>query len=100
MVNKMREVNTFAEYLADEQRVTKEEIAKIIFEVDLIGKMIEARETKGISQRELADISGVKQPAIARIESLKSTPQVDTLLKLLIPLGYTLQITPLQETKY
>ena len=89
----MKEINTFADYMADESRVTPEERRKIDFEVELIGKMIEAREKKGYSQRELAELSGVKQPAIARMESLKSTPQIDTLLKILAPLGYTLSIT-------
>ena len=83
----MKEINTFADYMADESRVTPEERRKIDFEVELIGKMIEAREKKGYSQRELAELSGVKQPAIARMESLKSTPQIDTLLKILAPLG-------------
>ena len=92
----MKEINTFAEYMADESRVTPEESRKIDFEVELIGKMIEAREKKGYSQRELAELSGVKQPAIARMESLKSTPQIDTLLKILAPLGYTLSITPIK----
>ena len=92
----MKEINTFEEYIADESRVTLEEKRKINFEVELIGKMIEAREKKGYSQRELAELSGVKQPAIARMESLKSTPQVDTLLKILAPLGYTLSITPIK----
>ena len=91
----MKEINTFADYMADESRVTPEERRKIDFEVELIGKMIEAREKKGYSQRELAELSGVKQPAIARMESLKSTPQIDTLLKILAPLGYTLSITPI-----
>lgn len=90
-----KEINTFEEYFNDEIRVTQEEREKINFEVELIGKMIEAREAKGLSQRDLAALSGVKQPAIARIESMKSTPQIDTLLKVLIPLGYTLQIVPL-----
>ena len=74
----MKEINTFADYMADESRVTPEESRKIDFEVELIGKMIEAREKKGYSQRELAELSGVKQPAIARMENLKSTPQIDT----------------------
>ena len=60
--------------------------------------MIEAREAKGLSQRELAELSGVKQPAIARMESMKSTPQIDTLIKVLIPLGYTLEIVPLKQS--
>lgn len=92
----MKEINTFADYMADESRVIPEERRKIDFEVELIGKMIEAREKKGYSQRELAELSGVKQPAIARMESLKSTPQIDTLLKILAPLGYTLSITPIK----
>lgn len=92
----MKDINTFAEYMDDESRVTPEEKRKIDFEVELIGKMIEAREKKGYSQRELAELSGVKQPAIARMESLKSTPQIDTLLKILAPLGYTLSITPIK----
>ena len=92
----MKEINTFADYMADESRVTPEERRKIDFEVEMIGKMIEAREKKGYSQRELAELSGVKQPAIARMESLKSTPQIDTLLKILAPLGYTLSITPIK----
>ena len=58
---------------------------------------MEAREKQGLTQRDLAKISGVKQPAIARIESLRSTPQLYTLLKVLIPLGYSLEIIPLQK---
>ncbi len=92
-----KKVNTFREYLNDEERVSPEERALIEFDVELIGKLIEAREAKGFSQRELAELSGIKQPAIARIESLKSKPQIDTLVKVLRPLGYKLTITPIQE---
>ena len=59
--------------------------------------MVEAREAQGVSQRDLSKLSGVKQPAIARMESMKSTPQIDTLLKVLVPLGYTLEIVPLDK---
>lgn len=68
--------------------------AKIDFEVALIGKLIEAREAKGLSQKQLADLAGLKQPAIARLESMKAVPQIDTLFKILQPLGYTLAIVP------
>ncbi len=96
----MKQVKTFAEYMNDETRVTPAEKEKINFEIDLIGKMVEAREEKGLSQRQLAELSGVKQPAIARLESMRSTPQIDTLFKILNPLGYTISIVPLSsETK-
>ena len=95
----MEKPKTFQEYFNDDSRVSPEMREKVDFEVALIGKMIEAREKKGISQRKLAELSGVKQPAIARLESMKATPQIDTILKLLVPLGYTLKIVPLQEER-
>ena len=95
----MKQVRTFSEYMNDEARVSPAEKEKINFEIELIGKMIEAREEKGMSQRELAEISGVKQPAIARLESMKTTPQIDTLFKILNPLGYTISIVPLNSKK-
>jgi DNA-binding XRE family transcriptional regulator len=90
-------IDTFSDYMNDETRVSPADKERINFEVSLIGKMIEAREQKGLSQRELAEISGVKQPAIARLESMKATPQIGTLFKVLHPLGYTIEIVPLQH---
>jgi len=98
MVNNMSKnkvINTYNDYINDDSRVSPVEKELINFEVSIIGKMIEAREEKGLSQRELAEISGVKQPAIARLESMKATPQIDTLFKVLHPLGYTIEIVPL-----
>ena len=89
-----KRINTITDYMNDETRVSPVERERINFEVALIGKLIEAREEKGLSQRELAEISGVKQPAIARLESMKATPQIDTLFKILHPLGYTIAIVP------
>ena len=96
-MEKHKPVKTIDDYMNDETRVSPAERERINFEVSLIGKMIEAREEKGFSQRELAEISGIKQPAIARLESLKATPQIDTLFKILYPLGYTLEIVPVKN---
>jgi DNA-binding XRE family transcriptional regulator len=90
-----KKITTFSEYMSDESRVSSAEREKIGFEVELIGKMIELRKKKGLSQRELADLSGLKQPAIARLESFQSTPQIDTLIKALRPLGYTISLAKL-----
>lgn len=93
----MKKVRTFNEYMNDPERVTQEEKQEIEFTVTLMGKMIEAREKRGMSQRELAAISGVKQPAIARLETLKSIPKVDTLFKLLSALDLTIEIVPIKK---
>ena len=96
-MEKSKQIKTIDDYMNDETRVTPAERERINFEVSIIGKMIEAREEKGLSQRELAELSGIKQPAIARLESLKATPQIDTLFKILYPLGYTLEIVPIKH---
>lgn len=93
------EIITFTDYISDESRVSPEEREKINFEIEFIGKLIKAREERGLSQRELAELSGVKQPAIARMESLKATPKIDTLFKILSPLGYTLTIVPKEDSQ-
>ena len=55
------------------------------------------RKAKGLSQYQLAEISREKQPAIARLEKLKAIPKIDTLFKILNPLGYKLAIIPVEE---
>lgn len=78
---------------------TPEEIAESNLRAALIGELIKARNEKGISQKKLEELSGIKQPVIARMETGQSIPQINTLIKLLIPLGKTLAIVPLEEQK-
>ena len=87
----------FRDYYNDDNNVSPSQRAKIEFEVELIGKLIEARESKGFTQAQLAEAAGIKQSAVARMESLKATPQIDTLFKVLMPLGYKLAIVPNEE---
>ena len=76
---------------------TPEEIAESDLRVAIIGELIKAREEKGISQRKLEELSGVKQPIISRLESGATDPQISTLIKLLVPLGKTLAIVPAEK---
>lgn len=76
---------------------TPEEIAASDLRVALIGELIKARQEKGISQKKLEELSGVKQPIIARMEKGTTSPQLDTVMKVLAPLGKTLAIVPLEN---
>ena len=76
---------------------TKEEIAESDLRVALIGELIKARKEQGISQRELEELSGVRQPVIARMENGNTTPNLSTVLKVLAPLGKTLYIGDLKK---
>lgn len=77
--------------------LTPEEIAESNLRVSLIGEIIKARQEQGISQKKLEELSGVKQPVIARMEKGITSPQIDTILKILAPLGKTLAIVPLKK---
>ncbi len=72
------------------------EIAESNLRVALIGEIIKARQEKGLSQKKLEALSGVKQPIIARMEKGLTSPQIETVLKLLFSLGKTLAVVPLK----
>ena len=75
-----------------EEMFTSEEIAESDLRVALIGEIAKARKEQGISQKKLEELSGVKQPVIARMENGTSSPNLSTVLKVLAPLGKTLYI--------
>lgn len=60
---------------------------------DIIVEMIGRRKELGLSQRELEKLSGVKQESICRIETMRNVPQLDTLIKLMAPLGLKLCVS-------
>lgn len=76
---------------------TPEEIAESDARVAIIGELIKARNKKKISQKKLEELSGVKQPVIARMELGKTSPRLDTLLKVLSALGLTIKIVPIKN---
>ena len=71
---------------------TEQEILESDLRVALMGEIKQAREEAGLTQRELGDLSGVKQPVIARMENCTTTPNLNTVLKVLAALGKTLYI--------
>ena len=77
--------------------LTPEELAESQLRVSLIGEIIKARKERGISQKKLEELSGVKQPVIARMENGTTTPNLSTILKVLVPLGKTLYIGDLKR---
>lgn len=63
--------------------------------VQIIAALNSKRQELGITQRDLAKLCKIPQSSVARIESFKVSPNIDTLLKLLRPLGLTLSVTSL-----
>ena len=79
----------------EKEHCTPEEIAESDLRVALIGELIRARQERGITQKQLEEMSGVTQPVIARLERGTTSPNVSTLIKVLAPLGKKLAIVPM-----
>ena len=73
--------------------LTPEEEEIINLEKALINAIVEAKEKSGLTQKQLSDKCGVKQPVISRLEKAVHSPQVSSIIKILKPLGYTLSVT-------
>lgn len=66
----------------------------------VITEVVNARHESGLSQAKLASAAGVKQPVVARLETGVNSPRLDTLLKVLTPMGKTLEVVDIDETTY
>lgn len=93
--NRLREWNAIQSEL-----FTAEEIAESTLRAEIISAIIKARQEQGISQKKLEELSGVKQPIIARMEKGYTSPQLETVLKILEPLGLTLKLEPIETWLY
>ena len=80
-----------------ELNISTEEESMIGLEKELIKTLVKIREEQGLSQAELAARCNVKQPMIARMEKQVHSPQIDSFLRILVPLGYKLQIVPIKK---
>ena len=77
--------------------LSPEEIAESNLRVALIGELIKARNERGVTQKQLEEMSGVSQTVIARLERGTTSPNISTVMKLLAPLGKKLAIVPLER---
>lgn len=66
-------------------------------EYKLICDFIKLRKENGLTQQQMADEVGIVREMIAIIETRKKHPQINTLIKILEPFGYTLSITKIEE---
>ena len=76
-----------------------EEEKIIDLEYKLICDFIKLRNELGLTQKEMGEASNTIREIIAVIETRKKHPQINTLIKILEPFGYTLSITKIKEEK-
>jgi len=73
--------------------ISEEEKQEIRQMAGLVARIIERRQALGLTQKQLAERAGLKQEAVARLESARTIPRVDTLLKVSNSLNLHLSLT-------
>lgn len=89
----MKTWNDYKNHVKTIDSESKQDIEEAENLASIVGAMIEQRNALGITQRELASICGIPQSSVARIESFKTIPNLDTLLKIFQPLGLKLTVS-------
>lgn len=93
----MKTWNNYKEYVKSLDEASKQEIEELEMHANIVSEIIAKRNLLGLSQRELSAICGIPQSSLARIETFKITPKMDTILKIMRPLGLGLTVTTLRN---
>ena len=88
----MNRINDLFEEIKNIDSKSKETIEVAEKLSDIIFKLSDARIKKGMTQRQLAEASGIRQSAIARMESLRTIPRLDTVIRIAQCLGVQLNV--------
>ena len=91
----MRTWQNFKEKTKEKNNYVKDEIDEMETLALIINAIIDKRNELGYSQRDLAKVCGLPHSSVARIESCVVKPNVETLLKIMHPLGLTLSVSSL-----
>ena len=88
----MRAWRDFIKGIEEKDTSTGKSIKMIDELTSIISTIVTRRIELGLSQRDLAALCELPQSSIARIESCVVIPKLDTLIKIIIPLGLTISI--------
>lgn len=94
----MNEYGQFKQTLLQDPEV-KAEYDALEPEFDIIRTMIKARKEQNITQKELAERTGITQADISRIENGSRNPSLDMMKRLAKGLGMRLKLEFVPESK-
>jgi len=92
-------MKTWSDVRGNIRSITETEKKEIDLSAKLVAQLIKRREELGISQRQLSLRSGLKQAAIARLESYNAIPRIDTFARVSKSLGLEIQLVAVDKSK-
>lgn len=88
-------MRTWEDYKKDAKStsdVVKQDIEEMEVLAAIVTAIIDRRNELGYTQRDLAVMCGLPQSSVARIEACIVKPNIETLIKIMKPLGLTLSV--------
>ena len=76
--------------VSDQDKRNMEEIEEA---AAIVAALIKRRQELGLSQRALAERCGIPQSSVVRMETMKTRPKLDTLIKIIQALDLKLKLT-------
>lgn len=92
----MKTWSNYKDHVKSIDDVNRFEIEELEMHAKIVSEIIARRNSLGLSQRDLAAICGIPQSSLARIETFKIIPKMDTVLKIMKPIGLGLAVTSLK----
>lgn len=83
----MRTWKKFKSNIKKNNELAARDIVEIEEMANIVSTICKKREAMGITQRELAKLCNVPQSTVARIETYKTSPTLETLIKITRELG-------------
>lgn len=96
-MTKLRDLNEILDEIKNEDEQTKLIIESTDKAIEIINKIIKTRESLNMTQRDLAEKCGIKQPALARIESFINIPKITTLIRIAQSLNVSIEALNQEE---
>lgn len=93
----MRTWNDYKDHVKSIDSEWRKDMEEIESLASIVGALVKQRKALGISQRELSTMCKIPQSSVARIESFSTIPNLDTLLKIMQPLGLTLTVSDIRK---
>ena len=87
MVNDMKTWEELKKELKKKGGRIKTDVEEMENLAEVVTAIYKKREKMGLSQQDLAKLCDIPQSTIARIETFKTTPNIDTLIKITHKLG-------------
>ena len=81
-------------------KMMEDDLEVMNLEYDLICDFIKLRKELGLTQKQMAEEANTVREMVAVIENRVKHPQINTLIKILKPFGYTLSIPKIQDKEY